>query len=1171
LQVPDAAAGKKLSCPKCGQRILVPTPPRPTPAPVNKTVLGKIEESAAGKAPVSSPVPSSAAVAAKPPIPVAAVADPANPAPRQTPKIPVVHVHGKRSRAAHAVGIASLVLGCLTLVLSLIPCVGMLSLPLSALGLLLAFVGVIVCVVRKGSGIGFPIAGAAVNGLALVIGASWALLAASLSAPENRRDQPPQFAEPLKKEPTKEGDAPIVKKETVKETKQDDPPGLLVQFSKDPGTPAASGKIRLTLDPGGHIAPIRRVLFTPDGKRLITAGDDHSIRIWDVSTGQSLRVLRPPGVPIELVPALSADGKRLAVSARYFVDGKEKHLIYLMLLDGRIERVLQGHTRPIVALAFSADGKLLASSSWDKTTRIWNLTGSEPDRVIESDFTIGLAFSPSGTQLAETHADGLSVVRDLAGAKVVPLAGPKTWSRSNRFPSNNPVAWSADGATIAICSHDDGVWLFEPDGKLRHHLMPNIRALAVAFSSDSRRVLASTQNGSQRAWIFDARTGKQDLAFIPKGLIFAQACNFSPDGDLVATAGALQGANEIRLWKTANGALVTRMADLSWFGGVKQLRAGWSTDGKSVCWRNLENLENGPATFSLAELQFKDQSLTAAQFRGPLLQQGSFALRQAKDKPVEVLKDGEPLAVSLPFSIPPGPGFRHTLTGKDRAALAWGFEILVVDLNTGRKISALRHAWAVYSAAPSPDSRYLVSLANDDILRIWDPERAASELLSLYVFGQDWICWTPEGYYAASPEGEKIIGFIVDNGIDRMPSYHAAQRFHKQLYRPDVIKLVLETGSVAPALKEADRRRGTETRDVTVANLLPPRAVLTVSDQSKLPTVKLKVQAEASVKEQPITSLRLMMDGRIVPGKEMLVEFKDGTQKAEKEWTFELPEGEHQLAVLARCPDSSAVSAPIRLKHVEAAKLPTLHVLTIGINNYQDAALDLKYAAPDAEALAAAFAKNCKGQPFRDVKTKTLLNKDATAKTIAAELAELRKSVAQQDLVIVFFACHGVKHKKEYYLLTHEADTENLDKTCLSGDALRKTLAEYKCQVLLMLDACHSAGFGEGKKLSKLGMKPATDDVARDLTEDDYGVAVMCAAMGHEKAEGKGGHGLFTQAMLEAMEKKPGVPVPFNRHNQRVYIHHLQAFVFDEVSARSEERQHPFLSLPWVVESFVVR
>ena len=83
-----------------------------------------------------------------------------------------------------------------------------------------------------------------------------------------------------------------------------------------------------------------------------------------------------------------------------------------------------------------------------------------------------------------------------------------------------------------------------------------------------------------------------------------------------------------------------------------------------------------------------------------------------------------------------------------------------------------------------------------------------------------------------------------------------------------------------------------------------------------------------------------------------------------------------------------ACRPPLRSSTSTLPKLPTLHVLTIGINNYKDAALDLKYAAPDAEALAQAFAKNCKGQPFQDVKTKTLLNQEATATNIANEIAQ---------------------------------------------------------------------------------------------------------------------------------------------------------------------------------------
>src|SRR5262249_45512470 len=151
------------------------------------------------------------------------------------------------------------------------------------------------------------------------------------------------------------------------------------------------------------------------------------------------------------------------------------------------------------------------------------------------------------------------------------------------------------------------------------------------------------------------------------------------------------------------------------------------------------------------------------------------------------------------------------------------------------------------------------------------------------------------------------------------------------------------------------------------------------------------------------------------------------------------------------------------------------------------------------------------GEPFRKVNPKTLCNKEATAPRIEAELAAMRKSAKQRDLVIVFFACHGVLDKTGFYLLTHEANTNKLETTCLSGTKLRDELKQYKCQVLLMMDACQSNGFGTGKKLTKLGFKPATEEAARNLSDDDCSVAVMAAAMANEQAEGIGGFGLFTR------------------------------------------------------------
>ena len=79
----------------------------------------------------------------------------------------------------------------------------------------------------------------------------------------------------------------------------------------------------------------------------------------------------------------------------------------------------------------------------------------------------------------------------------------------------------------------------------------------------------------------------------------------------------------------------------------------------------------------------------------------------------------------------------------------------------------------------------------------------------------------------------------------------------------------------------------------------------------------------------------------------------------------------------------------------------------------------------------------------------------------------------------------------------------------------------------------------------------------------------MCAAMGYEKAVQRQNNGLFTQAVVEALTATKDVP--FNHSNHRQYIHHLQSYVFDRVASASQEEQHPFLHLPWVVESFPLR
>jgi uncharacterized caspase-like protein len=252
---------------------------------------------------------------------------------------------------------------------------------------------------------------------------------------------------------------------------------------------------------------------------------------------------------------------------------------------------------------------------------------------------------------------------------------------------------------------------------------------------------------------------------------------------------------------------------------------------------------------------------------------------------------------------------------------------------------------------------------------------------------------------------------------------------------------------------------------------------------------------------------------------------------------------------------------------VAAQNRPALHMIAVGVNYANKKDLKLDCPTNDAEQISKAFTAACVGpnnlfgqatQPHR------LLEKDATRNKVLQALAEVRKQVKPQDLLVFFYAGHGVRQGKEFYLLTHDANLKNLRRTALSGSQLRERFSDFPCQVLLLLDACHSGS-------AIRGLLSMTDDASRQLADEECGVTLVAAALGHEKAlEPVGGkNGLFTQGLLNALKRTKAVP--YNYHDGRQYVHHLFSFTFDEVKALSKDQQHPFLSLPWTTESFALR
>src|SRR5262249_25534976 len=154
-------------------------------------------------------------------------------------------------------------------------------------------------------------------------------------------------------------------------------------------------------------------------------------------------------------------------------------------------------------------------------------------------------------------------------------------------------------------------------------------------------------------------------------------------------------------------------------------------------------------------------------------------------------------------------------------------DIFLFDPESGKKLRKfLGHAGEIWALAPSPSGRYLLSASNDHTLRIWQPDQE-EPFLSLFFAGNEWIAWTPRGYYAASPGGEKLMGWHINNGLDKMALFWPAAFFHSSFYRPDVLKRIFVTGNLDKALEQADKERARPAPRFEPEQVLPPQVAIT--------------------------------------------------------------------------------------------------------------------------------------------------------------------------------------------------------------------------------------------------------------------------------------------------------------------------------------------------------
>jgi WD40 repeat protein len=490
------------------------------------------------------------------------------------------------------------------------------------------------------------------------------------------------------------------------------------------------------------------------------------------------------------------------------------------------------------------------------------------------------------------------------GGKVGGIIDLDTDVRSGATTGGQLVTWSPDGKTLAIGKGSD-LRIYAADGKLLHTDATNQFCRSLAFDGNAKDGSTSILWNGER--LYDARTGKETSRFdmtYEKSKYWNGLGVFSPDGLSVACAGeSLACWLFIRDVKT--GKVRRAFVQKPWFtGGSGYVSGQWGADGKPVGWRpswatKSKDFELNTGTFRLDRLELG--KTLAENERGPVetLKQGNLELKSDNPQTHYVEKDGKRVGDAIKGTFP-------RFAGEGRVAVVLTYNTwnpAIFDANTGKRLRRLVNS-SPLSFGPricaSPDGRYLMGIQSNQTLPIWNHEQE-TPLLTLYKNGSDWVIWTQEGYYAATPGGEKMVSWRIDNGIDKMPTVLTVDRVGKRFLRPDVIKKTFELGSVKAALEALDGRAAKVER---VEDSLPPKVELEVVKRDGK-NVTIKVTAKARAKGQPVVALRLMLDGLPFPG---LAAKRFSPPAAEAEWTetVEIPQGRHKLWALAKSEDASS-------------------------------------------------------------------------------------------------------------------------------------------------------------------------------------------------------------------------------------------------------------------------
>lgn len=566
---------------------------------------------------------------------------------------------------------------------------------------------------------------------------------------------------------------------------------------------------------------IRQIAFSPDGSKLATIGGgvDPLVKIWDVSTGIQLFSLEGSTWGLHCV-AFSPDGKKIAAGGGLNTGSNlsiQTEIFIWDLESKKLIRLLNGHIGTVRAIAFSPDGKTLASGGDDENmAKIWDL---ESGRVINSlkehlNNVYSIAFSPDGKLIATGEGDMILGNKNASTLRVWNAEnGQVVFSMSGHEDDILGVAFAPDGNKLATVSVDTTIRIWEMTNTqnpivLKGHtgiiktlcFSSNGKYLATG-SDDKLTIIWDMESGKPKLTLKGQMSGISSVAFAPQiiensgmpqtiatgsyngtvkiwdldskntPLIFQDtntvvlSLSFSPDGQKIAT-GCMD--KTVKIWDLNTGSKLKQLSSQT--DNIRTI--AYSHDGKSIAsgshdktvkiWnpdRIADTLTLRDFTDPIRHVAFSpDDKLLSICSSEPFSKNFTATIWDWKNSKKVLTLNGHQNCVRAAQFSPDS--IRIATVSEDETTKIW-------NCKTGESLLTLKgHNGFVNCLAFSPDGKLLATGSADNTVKIWDVENG-QEVLALVGHNAEImsVAFSPNGKWLATGAGDDFGFGFYDSSV----------------------------------------------------------------------------------------------------------------------------------------------------------------------------------------------------------------------------------------------------------------------------------------------------------------------------------------------------------------------------------------------------------------------